>query len=155
LVYASKILDAGAYSVNTENLTQLYAGKAYLAKGEHQEAIDYLLATVNTAKDVNGAEAQYIIAKIFHDEGQYQNSNEALFDLNENFGIYEEWIGKSFLLIAENYIAMDELFQAKATLNSVIENSPDSGIVTIAVEKLLEIEDVTRENMIPADTLEE
>jgi tetratricopeptide (TPR) repeat protein len=155
IFYVSKILDAGAYSVNTETLTQLYAGKAHLAKGNYQEAIDYLLATVNTAKDVNGAEAQYIIAEILHDEGHYQNSNEALFDLNENYGIYEEWIGKSFLLIAENYVAMDELFQAKATLNSVIENSPDEGIVETARKKLFEIENITRKEIIEVDSLQE
>lgn len=155
LYYASSILNAGAYSVNTENMTQLYAGKAHLARGENQEAIDYLLATVNTAKDVNGAEAQYIIAQIFHDDGQYQKSNEALFDLNENFGIYEEWIGKSFLLIAENYIAMEELFQAKATLNSVIENSPDSTIVQAAREKLVQLDRITEKELVPVDTLQE
>jgi tetratricopeptide (TPR) repeat protein len=153
LFYVSKILDGGAYSVNTQNLSQLFAGKAWLGKGDHQEAIDYFLSTVNTAKDINGAEAQYLIAKIYHDQGQYQNSNEALFDLNENYGIYEEWIGRSFLLIADNYILMDEIFQAKATLNSVIENSPDETIVESARKKLVEIENIAEKKIIQADTL--
>jgi TolA-binding protein len=131
----------------------LYAGKACMAKGDTQEAIDYFLATVNTAKDVNGAEAQYLIARIFHDQEQYESSNEALFDLNENFGIYEEWIGKSFLLIADNYILMDELFQAKATLNSVIEKSPDENIIENAKKKLQEIEDMAEKEVMPADSL--
>jgi tetratricopeptide (TPR) repeat protein len=155
IYYALKILETGTYSVNTQNLTQLYAGKAYLAKGQFQEAIDYFLATVNTAKDVNGAEAQYLIAKIFYDEGQFQNSNEALFDLNENYGIYEEWVGNSFLLIADNYIAMDEIFQAKATLNSVMEKSPNETIVATAREKLLEIDAITEKEIIEVDTLQE
>jgi tetratricopeptide (TPR) repeat protein len=153
--YALRILDAGTFSVNTQNETQLFAGKAYLAKGQNQEAIDYLLATVNTAKDVNGAEAQYILAKMFHEEGNYQNSNEALFDLNENFGIYEEWIGKSFLLIADNYIAMDEIFQAKATLNSVIEKSPEEDLVETARQKLVEIENMAQKEIIEPDSLQE
>ena len=152
IFYARKILDGGAFTVNTQNLSQLFAGKAFMAKGDTQEAIDYFLATVNTAKDVNGAEAQYLIAKIFHDQEQYESSNEALFDLNENFGIYEEWIGKSFLLIADNYILMDELFQAKATLNSVIEKSPDENIIENAKMKL---QDMAEKEVMPADSLPE
>jgi tetratricopeptide (TPR) repeat protein len=155
ILYAERILGMGTFSVNTENLTQLFAGKAHLAKGNLEEAIDYFLSTVNTAKDVNGAEAQYLIATIFREQGQYQSSNEALFDLNENYGIYEEWIGKSFLLIAENYISMEEVFQAKATLNSVIENSPNEAIVATAREKLQEIESITESEIIEVDTLQE
>jgi tetratricopeptide (TPR) repeat protein len=155
IYYAERIIGIGTFSVNTQNLTQLFAGKAYLAKGDIEEAVDYFLSTVNTAKDVNGAEAQYIIATIFRDQGQFQSSNEALFDLNENYGIYEEWIGKSFLLIADNYISMDEVFQAKATLNSVIEKSPIEEIVATAEEKLQEIENITESEIIEVDTLQE
>jgi tetratricopeptide (TPR) repeat protein len=155
IFYAERILGIGTFSVNTQNLTQLFAGKAHLAKGDIEEAVDYFLSTVNTAKDVNGAEAQYIIATIFRDQGQYQSSNEALFDLNENYGIYEEWIGKSFLMIADNYISMDEAFQAKATLNSVIEKSPIEEIVATAKERLLEIENITESEIIEVDTLQE
>jgi tetratricopeptide (TPR) repeat protein len=158
IYYASRILNTGTFSVNTQNMTQLFAGKAHLAKGDYEEAIDYLLATVNTAKDVNGAEAQYLIAEIFRNEGQFQNSNEALFDLNENYGIYEEWIGKSFLLIADNYISMDEIFQARATLNSIIEKSPIEEVVTTAKGKLVELEniteEITEEEIIQVDTLQ-
>jgi tetratricopeptide (TPR) repeat protein len=155
LFYTGKIMDAGSFTVNTQNLTQLFAGKAHLAKGEEDEAIDYFLATVNTAKDVNGAEAQYLIAMIFHEDGKFQESNEALFDLNENYGIYEEWIGKSFLLIADNYIQMEEIFQARATLNSVIEKSPDENIVMTAKEKLSDLERMAEKEIIQVDTLQE
>ena len=155
IYYAEQILSSGSFSVNTQNLTQLYTGKAHMAKGEFEEAIDFFLTTVNTAKDANGAEAQYLIAQIFRDRGQFQNSNEALFDLNENYGIYEEWIGKSFIMIADNYISMEEIFQAKATLNSVIERSPDEAIVALARNKLQEIENITEQEIIEVDTLQE
>jgi len=140
IYFGDQILKKGAFSANAENQTQLLVGKSYLAKGITENAIDYFLNAVNTAKDIHGAEAQYLIAKIFHDQGDYQRSNEALFSLNENYGMYEEWIGRSFLLIADNFIAMDELFQAKATLNSLIEKSPIPEIVSQAQQKLAELE---------------
>ncbi len=140
IYFGDQILKKGAFSVNAENQTQLYIGKSFLAMGNTENAIDYFLNTVNTAKDIHGAEAQYLIAQIFHDQGDYQRSNEALFNLNDNYGIYEEWIGKSFLLIAENFMVMDELFQAKATLNSLIEKSPIEEIVSQAKQNLIELE---------------
>ena len=148
IYFGSQILKKGAFSVNAENQTQLLIGKSYLVMGNAEDAIDYFLNTVNTAKDIHGAEAQFLIAKIFHDQGDYQRSNEALFNLNENYGIYEEWIGRSFLLIAENFIALDELFQAKATLNSLIEKSPIEEIVRQAKQKLSEMEKMEQ---IPSD----
>ena len=43
-------------------------------------------------------------------------------------------------MIAENYIALEELFQAKATLNSIIEKSPNQEIVERATILLATID---------------
>ena len=50
-------------------------------------------------------------------------------------------------MIAENYTAMDEIFQAKATLNSIIENSPQEDVVKIAKDRLavLELEEAEQQ----------
>src|SRR5690606_18083775 len=125
----------------------LYLGKAAYSLGNNQEATDYFLTTLNTAKDENGAEAQYLLAEIQYKAGDYQKSIETLYDFNTNFSIYEFWLGKSFLLIADNYIALDENFQARATLNSLIEKSPVPEIVSQARAKLklLEEEEVKQQ----------
>ncbi len=151
LFFGDQILAKGAFSANATNRAQLFMGKAYYKKEEHSNAIDYFINTVNTAKDIYGAEAQYLMAEILHSQGDYGESNEALYDLNENFGMYEEWVGQSFLLIAENFVKMGELFQAKATLNSLIEKSPVDHIVREAEKLLKEVESQEKEKSI-ADT---
>ena len=50
---------------------------------------------------------------------------------------------------------MDEVFQAKATLSSVIEKSPIEEIVRTAEEKLIEIENIAETEIIEVDTLQE
>jgi hypothetical protein len=79
------------------------------------------------------------MAKVFYQQKSYNRSLEVLFDLNKNFGSYPYWIGKSFLLISDNYIAMGELLQAKATLNSIIANSLDKEVVAEAQRKLVSV----------------
>jgi hypothetical protein len=43
---------------------------------------------------------------------------------------------RSFLLIADNYKALGELFQAKTTLNSIIQHSKNQFYVKQASDKL-------------------
>lgn len=134
--YAELILEKGNVSAAAENMAMLYQGKVAYEKENYDKAIDSFLKTLNTAKDEYGAEAQYLMALIQYDQEKYAESIETLYDLNKNFSLYENWLGLSFLLIAENYIALEENFQAKATLNSLIENSPLPSIREQAEQKL-------------------
>ena len=91
---------------------------------------------LTSATDENGAEAHYLIAEIQHKQKRYKESMETAFKFNNSFGNYEYWLGKNFLLIADNYVAQNELFQARGTLNSIIDNSPEKEIVEQAKAKL-------------------
>jgi hypothetical protein len=55
-------------------------------------------------------------------------SNELIFDYSEGFSAYDYWYGSMFLLLAENYIKLGEVFQAKATLQSVLDQSTDATV---------------------------
>ena len=64
-------------------------------------------------------------------------------------------MGKSFILIADNYLALGEDFQAKATLQSVIDNSPIEEIIDEAQLKMLTLEEKVKElDDTELDTLE-
>lgn len=155
IVYAKQILEAGQVALNAKNEALLLIGKAYLALGEKAQAKDYLAQTFESAKDENGAEALYLIAEMLYKSELYQESIDKLFELNSNFSIYELWLGKSFLLIADNYLAIGEDFQAKATLQSVIDNSPIAEIIDQAELKLLTLEEKAKEmENTELDTLE-
>lgn len=145
--FATQILEKASVSANATNRANLYLGKAAYQQRNYDQAIDQFIRTLNTAKDVNGAEAQYLMADIFYKQGNYNQSLETLFNLNSNFGAYEEWINKSFLLIAENYLAMDETFQAKATLKSIVEKSPIPEVRDQARKRLNEIEAEEKANL--------
>ena len=138
--YAEQLLALGTANANDQNKASLYLGKAAMAIGDFQRAKDEFLQTLNTAKDEHGAEAQYLIGEILYLEKEYEKSIEALVELNNSFYSYEYWLGKGFLLIVDNYIVTEEYFQAKGTLNSIIEGFPREDIVEIAKIKLKEIE---------------
>jgi len=138
--YAKVILERGNVNVSSQNKASLYLGKVAYAKGNYQLAEDEFLNTLNTAKDIYGAEAQYLLGKLFYDQGNHEKSIEVLIELNSAFNIYKKWVGESYLLLAENYLALEDVFQAKGTLKSVIDNFPLETIKQRARTKLEQIE---------------
>lgn len=134
--YAQSIANSGYATSSGQNKAFLYMAKSTLAKGDTLKAIDYFVSTMNEAKDESGAEAQYITASLFYKQHKYKSSLNELFNLNESYSEYTSWVGKSFLLVADNYLALKENFQAKATLESLVKNFPDSIIVEEAKKKL-------------------
>jgi tetratricopeptide (TPR) repeat protein len=152
--YARIILERGNVSAGAQNKASLYLGKAAMARGDNEAAKDEFLNTLNTAQDEFGAEAKYSLALIFHNEKQYKQAYETLISLNNDFAAYEEWVGKSFLLLADNFIAQDDLFQARHTLQSLVDNFPRPEIKEQAKAKLKDLEkkEIEKDLELEADT---
>lgn len=138
IFYADIILEEAAVNANAVNEAYLNKGMANYYQGKYADAKVSFQNAVNAAKDEYAAESQYMIALMQYNSQNYQESINTLFELNKNFGSYAQWLGKSFLLIADNYFAMGEIFQAKATLNSIIENS-DSRVLKDEAQLKLDI----------------
>lgn len=135
--YADKVIALGNITADSEASALLVKAKALLGQKKTQDAEDALMSLVNEHKTVQGAEGLYLLALHFHDQSKYVQSNEMIFDFSGPFGMYDFWYGKSFILLAKNYIALGETFQAKATLESIVEGSANAEIKKEADELLL------------------
>ncbi len=140
-VYANLILEKGNVNASAQNKATLFLGKAAMEKGDYETAKDEFLNTLNTARDEYGAEAKYLLGKIFYLTEEHDQCYETLIGLNNDFSSYQEWVGKAFLLLADNFVAMEDDFQAKATLQSLIEHFPDPAVKEEAMQKLKAIEE--------------
>ncbi|MDB4920000.1 tetratricopeptide repeat protein [Mucilaginibacter sp.] len=117
--------------------TGLYAGQAYLQKGDTTNAITEFNYTLTNTKTVAAAEAKYNIAEIEFEKGKYKASQKTCFELVKDLPNYDYWVTKTFILLADNYEALKDVFQAKATLQSVIDNyKGDDDILPTAKQKL-------------------
>lgn len=137
--YARIILEKGNINAGAQNKASLFLGKAAMAKGDYELAQDEFLSTLNSAQDEYGAEAKYLLGEIQYLTKQHKQCYETLISLNTDFAAYPEWVGRSFLLLADNYLAMGDAFQAKGTLRS-LEAFPLENIKGMAREKLKKIE---------------
>jgi FimV-like protein len=126
--YADKVIELGNITADSESTALLIKAKSLLAQEKVQEAEEAFMSLINEYKTEQGAEALYLLALNFHEQEKYTQSNETIFDFSGPFGVYDYWYGKSFILLARNYMEMGETFQAKATLESIVEKSSNEEI---------------------------
>ena len=81
-----------------------------------------------------------MLGELLYKSKSYQQSIDALIELNNSFFAYEQWVGEGFLLIADNYMELGEYYQAKGTLNSIKDDFPLEDIRNRAETKLKKVE---------------
>jgi predicted negative regulator of RcsB-dependent stress response len=59
-----------------------------------------------------------------------------VYDLVDEMPSYDYWLAKSFILLADNYVKLGNVFQAKRTLQSVIDNHEGEELKNIAIRRL-------------------
>ncbi len=140
LYYANQVIKVGNIVPGGLGKAQLYLGKVPYERGDYVKASEEFQKLALASKDEFGAEAKYWIAMIQFKEKKYSEAEKTVFDLSKEFEGIDFWRVRSFILLADIYMGMNEKAQAKATLQSIIENSEDAEAVSLAQLKLAEIE---------------
>lgn len=136
---ASLYMNQPSLPIKSSNEVNLILAKVAIEQAELHEAKRLLVIIAKSTISVQAAEAQYLLAWVLYQEKNYKASLNILFELNKIFSQYKEWKDKSYLLISDNYIAIDEKFQAKATLQSIVEKCSDKILVVEAELRLKKI----------------
>ena len=115
-------------------------GKSYFEKGNYNAAIEKLDKSARNDKSVYGAESAYYSAVASIQLKQYDEAENKVFNIADNFSKYDYWVAKSFIALADVYVAKENYFQAKETLRSVIDNYKGIDLKQEARSKLAEVE---------------
>ncbi len=109
-----------------------------LAQNRNDSAFDEFARVSSNLKTEEGAEAKYRMVRIYYDSDQLDKAEDEVFDFAERNTSHQYWLAKSFIVLADIYAQRDDFFQAKATLQSVIDGyaSADDGIIDEALEKM-------------------
>jgi len=135
---ASSILSAEKLPDELERETQFKLAKSLYELGRTDEALVEYSKVATNLKTAEGAEAKYMKTSIYFQKKDYKKTEAEVFDFAEKNTPHQYWLAKSFILLAEVYANQDDFFQAKATLNSVIDgySSTTDGIIDEATAKL-------------------
>lgn len=155
--------------------TDITIAKSNLALNSPGAASSYLSQVILSGSPSQAAEATYLMAKMEFDSDMLDTSEVMVFSLVEAYQSESFWLGKGLLLLSDIYMTRGDLFQAKATLQNIVDNyeeedevkaEAEEKIITIEELELLEeavempdleipfnAEDTVSEEIIPIDSL--
>lgn len=140
IMYAQRVLDLDQKPQNISAEAQLIIGKSSMTLRRTEEARAAFEQTVKLSQGEAGAEALFNLSQIAFDMKDYTTAENNVFKLSSDYPSYQFWMAKGFLLLADIYVIQDNNFQAKQTLQSIIDNYEGDDLKQEAISKLREIE---------------
>jgi TolA-binding protein len=124
-----------------------YAGKTHYKKNDLNAAKDNFDRAGKKANNNQAAESRYLVAEILYKQGDKSGAEAQCNAANDANASYPFWIAKSLLLLSDIYVDRNDLFNARAALEAVIENfSDDKDLLASANEKLVNVENLEKQN---------
>jgi TolA-binding protein len=107
-----------------------------LEKADYKTADAEFKKIIAANKDEFGAEAKYWASQALYRQEKFKEAQASIMELNKQYADYERWRVRAFILLADVYVSLKDPDQAKATLQSVIENAEDKDAIELAKTKL-------------------
>lgn len=136
IVAAQQVLQIEKISSETKAECHLLIGKSAAEKQDFDLAMSSFSNVSAFTTSEKSAEAKYLTGYIQFVKGNHKESQKTIFELINQQPGYDYWIGKGFILLADNYSALNDFFNAKYALQSLIDKSANAELVMVAKEKL-------------------
>lgn len=136
ILAAQKLLSEGKASADLTNEAHFIMGQSYLAQEDLTQA-EYEFTFCNKLTGTaTGAEASYHLASIAFQTGRMAEAEERVYALSDKFAAYDYWVARGFILLSDVFLKNGNEFQARQTLQSVIDNYKGPELGAVAKEKL-------------------
>jgi hypothetical protein len=138
--YADTLLLSYEVPSTVRDEARMYVVRQRIANGEKGAQLDSMLMPL--AQSENGlvaAEARYLITESLLHAGKLNDAEAAASSNIKRSAGYEYWVVKTYLLLSDVLIAEKDYFNARATLQSVAQNSRIPALKAEAARKLDEL----------------
>ncbi len=120
------LADSGAEAdVKTE--ARYVKAKSYLATSRRDEAYMIFGDLADDPSTAYGAEASYLMILDCYDQGDFEAVKDKVYALSDAGTGQVYWLAKSFIVLGDSFVELDEYEQAKATFESVRNGYEPSG----------------------------
>ena len=133
--YARKVMETEKANDDLKQEARIIIARSLFDAGDEDAAMTEFNKLKKSNSEI-GAESRYYIALIHHNKGDYKRCEKAVFELVDEMPSYDYWLAKGFILLADNYVKLGNIFQAKRTLESVIENHEGDELRELAKKRL-------------------
>ena len=133
---AKELIAQKASSSDDKALANMTIAKSAQSAGQYDVAINNFKSVVAVNKAALAAEARYEIANTWFMTNRLSDAEKAAFEVINKSGSYDWWVTKSYILLGDIYFKQKDYFNAKATFQSIIENSLNAELKAEAQKKL-------------------
>jgi len=143
--YANKVLSMTNLSDKTYEDAYLYLGQSYMSLNELDTAYNFFQKVVNSTKSISAAEAKYHMCEIFYLKNDFVGCEAQIMELVQQKPSYDYWLAKGIILLGDNFIALNDYFNAKHSLKSIVDNYEGvekDAIIAQAIQKLEYVENL-------------
>jgi len=135
-IAANKVLTSDNPTPEIASEAHLIIARSAFQNKNYDLAYNEYSIVLPSSRNETGAEAAYNMALIKYLGKEYKQAEKSIFEIIKQQASYKPWVGKGFLLLADNYIALNDTFQAKYVLNNLIAHTDLEDLKTQAQEKL-------------------
>jgi tetratricopeptide (TPR) repeat protein len=140
VTYAEKVLSSSKLDTKVKSDAQIIIARSAIKTGNEEKAKTAYEQVEKIASGALAAEALYYNAYFKNKEGNYQASNTTVQKLAKDYSSYKYYSAKGLIIMAKNYYALKDAFQATYILESVIKNFAEfKDVVTEAQQELTKI----------------
>ena len=133
---AKELANAKGSSTEDKTLANMTIAKSYEVNGQYDLALTNFKSVIALNKAALAAEARYEIANCWFQLGKLSDAEKAAFETINKSGSYDFWVGKSYILLGDIYFKEKDYFNAKATFQSIVENTVNPELKSEAQTKL-------------------
>ena len=140
--YALKVLSANDLNPKIKEDAYLFLGNSYKSMNLLDEAISSYNELLKITNNIKAAEAKYGICEILFNQNKNVECEQHIMEMVQQKPSYDYWLAKAIILLGDNFVAAKDYFNAKHSLQSIIDNysGPEKeNIITIAKAKIEEI----------------
>ena len=119
---ASGLIAESKLAPELANEAHYYRAKALLAEGQNKEAAGDLAVLAKDTRNVYGAEAKYLLAQLYFDNGETGKAEKEVLDYIEVSTPHAYWLARSFVLLSDVYMKLGRNLDAKQYLLSLQQN---------------------------------
>ena len=141
--YAELILDNSKTDAYIKSDAYIIIARAAMKTDDETKARSAYAQVKTIATGEMGAEAQYFEAYFKYVDGNHETSNESVQVLIKNFSSYKYFASKGLIIMAKNFKALDDVFQATYILENVIQNFAE--FKEVAAEAQVELDRIKTE----------
>lgn len=122
VAYAEKVLDNSKVDKNVKSDAHVIIARTAMKTGDESKAKSAYAQVEKIASGELAAEALYFNAYFKNKEGNHKASNTVVQQLAKDYSGYKYYAAKGLIIMAKNFYALDDAYQATYILESVIQN---------------------------------